>query len=90
LTRLQTSVLVATSGANNIDPRHTEYAQRATLAPGAMRWLKVVWTNPTSCAGSEGSTVSIDSVPLRVRVGVFTRTENVAIASAFGLLAKGC
>lgn len=90
LTRLQTSVLVATRGGNDVDPRHTEYAQRATLAPGATRWLKVVWTNPTSCAGSQGSTTFIDSIPLRVRVGVLTRTENVAMASAFGLVAKGC
>jgi len=63
------------------------YSDRATIAPGADRVLRLTWTSP-SCF-DKGLQVGIDSLRVRVRVGAFTRTENISLHQEMALSGTG-
>lgn len=65
----------------------SSYQLPGTVPPHSFRWVHLTWVSSV-CLDSNGEAV-IDSVPLRVRVGTITRTENVRLAQAFALHGPG-
>jgi hypothetical protein len=59
------------------------WASPGSIPPHSVRLLRVLW-NSDICMGTGGWT-SIQDVVLSVRVGVFTRTEDVPLVAAFAL-----
>jgi hypothetical protein len=59
------------------------WASPGSIPPHSVRVLRVLW-NSDVCMGTGGWT-SIQYVPLTVRVGIFTRTENVPLLASFAL-----
>ena len=51
--------------------------------PHSVRLLRVLWK--TDICMPPGSGAAIEYVVLTVRVGIFTRTEDVPLAASFGL-----
>lgn len=63
------------------------YAASGTLRPGDDRVLRLSWLSP-SCF-DEGAVAWTDTLAARVRVGAFTRTENIDIMRAMALDGTG-
>jgi hypothetical protein len=59
------------------------WASPGSIPPHSVRLLRVLW-NSNVCMGTGGWT-SIQDVVLTVRVGVFTRTEDVPLLASFAL-----
>jgi hypothetical protein len=61
----------------------TQWSLPGTIPPHSSRLLRVQWTS-RECL-QQGSTMELDHLGLRVRVGIITRTENVPLGYTFGL-----
>jgi hypothetical protein len=59
-----------------------------TIPPHKSRLLRVLWISPNTCEPKGGLT-GIDQVSLRVRVGLFTRTENLSLDQGWYLAGHG-
>ncbi len=76
-------VTVATSSNIALDSAQYRYVDQAAVPPHQSRFVEVTWRSD-NCV-PVGGTMSIDAVPLRVRVFGVTRTENVRLFSEVGV-----
>ena len=60
------------------------WSSPGSIPPHSLRVLRVLWTSNV-CMGTDGGWSSFQYVPLTVRVGVFTRTEDVPLLASFAL-----
>jgi hypothetical protein len=63
-------------------PGGGSYLSPGAIPPHTARWVHLTWTSD-ACMGS-GETI-LDWIPLQVRVGVITRTEDITPIEAFAL-----
>ncbi len=64
----------------------SSYLSPGAIPPYSFRWVHLTWTSDV-CLGS-GEAI-IDSIPLQVRVGVITKTEDITPVEAFALQGPG-
>jgi hypothetical protein len=74
---------VATSSDNAHDYEQYRYVDQAAVPPHQSRFVEITW--PSDNCVSDGASMSIDAVSLRVRVFGVTRTENVTLNSEVGV-----
>jgi len=60
------------------------WSSPGSVPPHSVRLLRVLWTSNV-CMGTDGEWSSVQDVVLTVRVGVFTRTEDVPLVASFAL-----
>ena len=60
------------------------WSSPCSIPPHSARLLRLLWTSDL-CMGTDGGFSSAEDVPLIVRVGVFTRTEDVRLLASFAL-----
>jgi hypothetical protein len=60
------------------------WSSPGSIPPHSIRVLRVLWKSDV-CMGTDGGWASTQDVPLTVRVGIFTRTEDVPLLAAFAL-----
>lgn len=74
---------VATSGNAQDSEQQYRYADQAAVPPHQSRFIEITW--PSDNCITDGGTMSLDAVSLRVRVFGVTRTENVTLNSEVGV-----
>ena len=65
----------------------SSYLSPGAIPPHSARWVHLTWTSDL-CMEDSGEAI-IDSIPLQVRVGVITRTEDITPVEAFALQGPG-
>lgn len=60
------------------------WSSPGSIPPHSVRVLRVLWKSDY-CMGTDGGWSSTQDLPLTVRVGIFTRTEDVPLLAAFAL-----
>jgi hypothetical protein len=77
---------VSTTGtvATVSDSTHLSYLSSGAIPPHGVRSIRLTWTS-RACMDLAGATSGIDSLPLRVRVGWFTRTEVIRLPAEFAV-----
>ena len=63
------------------------YVSPGAIAPHTARWVRVIWTSDACMPSSEVGIITV--IPLQVRVGVITRTEDVTPIEGFALQGPG-
>jgi hypothetical protein len=66
------------------DSTHLSYLPSGAIPPHGVRSIRLTWTS-SACMDLAGATSGIDGLPLRVRVGWFTRTEVIRLPAAFAV-----
>jgi hypothetical protein len=64
----------------------SSYLSRGAIPPHSARWVHLTWTSDVCMGSGEGI---IDWIPLQVRVGMITRTEDITPVEAFALQGPG-
>jgi len=62
------------------------YLSPGAIPPHSARWVDLTWTSDACMGSGEGI---LDWIPLQVRVGVITRTEDITPVEAFALQGPG-
>jgi hypothetical protein len=64
-------------------PPAARYSLPWTIPPHGQAWLRVLWRS-TACLGPRDR-AGVNQLQLRVRVGIFTRTETITIGTTYAL-----
>ena len=86
-------IAVSTTGTlrQSGEPHGVRYRIGGPIPPHSYRWVRVLWRSYYCYLNGVGSSQGTSDLPLRVRVGLITRTEDIQLPAEFavGVFASG-